>query len=44
MQRNIAISEDDHLQGPEDATVTVVEYGDDQRPDCVRAHPIGKLL
>jgi protein-disulfide isomerase len=34
----------DHVRGPEDAAVTLVEYGDYQCPYCGAAHPAVKEL
>ena len=41
---SLPVSDRDHAQGPADAPVTLVEYGDYECPHCGRAYPIVKEL
>jgi protein-disulfide isomerase len=39
-----AVTSRDHIQGSEDAELTLVEYGDYECPSCGSAHPIVKRI
>jgi protein-disulfide isomerase len=40
----VAVSDADHTQGPANAEITLVEYGDYECPHCGRAYPIVKRV
>ncbi|MGZ3325230.1 MAG: DsbA family protein [Xanthobacteraceae bacterium] len=40
----VPVTQHDHIRGPVNASVTLVEYGDYECPYCGLAHPIVNLV
>ena len=41
---SVPVNENDHIEGPENAEITLVEYGDYECPHCGRAYSIVKKI
>ena len=40
----VPVTDEDHIEGPRTASVTMVEYGDFECPSCAQAYPAVKIL